>query len=164
MMVAAALVSLMFDTVRGGWEAIPSIGAGTGLVYMLRWFWWRINDWSEIAAMAAAATGFALTKLLGYDDFAQQMIFTTIFATIIWIAVTFLTKPADEETLQSFFDRVKPGGPGWSRFQTAGQQTYSLLPGLSYAAISAASIIAILFGMERSSLARAGWEPVHSFW
>src|SRR6056297_3617378 len=164
MMVAAALVSLMFDTVRGGWEAILSIGAGTGLVYMLRWFWWRINAWSEIAAMAAAATGFALTKLLGYDDFAQQMIFTTIFATIIWIAVTFLTKPADEETLQSFFDRVKPGGPGWSRFQTAGQQTYSLLPGLSYAAISAASIIAILFGMERSSLARAGWEPVHSFW
>src|SRR6056297_641356 len=147
MMVAAALVSLMFDPVRGGWEAILSIGAGTGLVYRLRWFWWRINAWSEIAAMAAAATGFALTKLLGYDDFAQQMIFTTIFATIIWIVVTFLTKPADEETLQSFFDRVKPGGPGWSRFQTAGQQTYSLLPGLSYAAISAVSIIAFLFGM-----------------
>jgi len=156
MMVAAALVSLMFDTVRGGWEAILSIGAGTGLVYMLRWFWWRINAWSEIAAMAAAATGFVLTKFLGYDDFAQQMIFTTIFATIIWIAITFLTKPADEETLQSFFDRVKPGGPGWSRFQTAGQQTYSLLPGLSYAAISAASIIAILFGMGEI-LFGSGW-------
>jgi hypothetical protein len=162
MMVAAALVSLMFDTVRGGWEAILSIGAGTGLVYMLRWFWWRINAWSEIAAMAAAATGFALTKFLGYDDFAEQMIFTTIFATIIWIAVTFMTKPADEKTLQSFFDRVKPGGPGWSRFQTAGQQTYSLLPGLSYAAISAASIISILFGMGEIFFG-SGWMGTGAF-
>ena len=162
MMVAAALVSLMFDTVRGGWEAILSIGAGTGLVYMLRWFWWRINAWSEIAAMAAAATGFALTKLLGYDDFAEQMIFTTIFATIIWVAVTFLTKPADEETLQSFFDRVKPGGPGWSRFVASGEQTYSLLPGISYAAISAASIIAILFGMGEIFFG-SGWMGSASF-
>jgi len=162
MMVAAALVSLMFDTVRGGWEAILSIGAGTGLVYMLRWFWWRINAWSEIAAMAAAATGFGLTKLLGYDDFAEQMIFTTIFATIIWVAVTFLTKPADEETLQSFFDRVKPGGPGWSRFVASGEQTYSLLPGISYAAISAASIIAILFGMGEIFFG-SGWMGSASF-
>ena len=147
MMVSAVIVSLLFDTVRGGWEAILSIGAGTGLVYMLRWFWWRINAWSEIAAMAAAATGFALTKILGYDDFAQQMIFTTIFATIIWVAVTFLTKPDDEQTLQNFFDRVKPGGPGWKRFMRGAETTYSLLPGLGYAAISAVSIIAFLYGM-----------------
>ncbi len=146
-MVAAAAVSLMFDTVRGGWEAILSIGAGTGLVYMLRWFWWRINAWSEIAAMAAAAIGFTLTKFLGYDDFAEQMIFTTIFATIIWVSVTFMTKPADEETLQSFFDRVKPGGPGWRRFLSAGEQPESLVPGVINAAISAVSIIAMLFGM-----------------
>ncbi|REL39058.1 hypothetical protein DYD21_03625 [Rhodohalobacter sp. SW132] len=147
MMVAAVGVSLLFDTVRGGWEAILSIGAGTGLVYMLRWFWWRINAWSEISAMAAAATGFALTKLLGYDDFAQQMIFTTIFATVVWITVTFLTKPDDEVTLQKFFDRVKPGGPGWKRFMTRGEATYSLLPGIGFAAVSAVSIIALLFGM-----------------
>ena len=147
MMVSAVVVSLLFDTVRGGWEAILSIGAGTGLVYMLRWFWWRINAWSEISAMAAAATGFALTKFLGYDDFAQQMIFTTIFATIIWLGVTFLTKPDDEEQLQSFFDRVKPGGPGWKRFMRGGETTYSLLPGFGYAAISAVSIIAFLYGM-----------------
>jgi len=147
MMVAAVIVSLLFDTVRGGWEAILSIGAGTGLVYMLRWFWWRINAWSEIAAMAAAATGFALAKLLGYDDFAQLMIFTTIFATIVWVAATFLTKPDDEQTLQTFFDRVKPGGPGWKRFHTKGEETYSLLPGIGYMIISAVSIIAMLFGM-----------------
>ena len=146
-MAVAILVSYLFDTVRGGWEAILSIGAGTGLVYMLRWFWWRINAWSEIAAMTAAAVGFTLTKIMGYDDFAEQMIFTTIFATIVWVAATYITKPTDEKTLQSFFDRVKPGGPGWGRFLAAGEETYSLLPGILFAAVSGASIIALLFGM-----------------
>ncbi len=162
MMVAAALVSLMFDTVRGGWEAILSIGAGTGLVYMLRWFWWRINAWSEIAAMAAAATGFVLSKILGYDDFAHQMIFTTIFATIVWVAATYFTQPTDEKTLQSFFDRVKPGGPGWKRFTATGVQTYSLVPGAINAAISAASIIAILFGMGEMFFG-SGWLGTGTF-
>ncbi|WP_340103992.1 sodium:solute symporter family protein [Rhodohalobacter sp. 8-1] len=147
MMVAAVIVSLLFDTVRGGWEAILSIGAGTGLVYMLRWFWWRINAWSEISAMTAAAIGSFLAPAIGFDDFASKMIFTTIFATIIWVAVTFITKPDDEEVLQTFFDRVKPGGPGWKRFMRGGEITYSLLPGLGYAAISAVSIIAFLYGM-----------------
>jgi solute:Na+ symporter, SSS family len=161
-MVTAALVSLMFDTVRGGWEAILSIGAGTGLVYMLRWFWWRINAWSEIAAMAAAATGFALTKVLGYDDFAQQMIFTTIFATIIWVGVTFLTRPVEKETLQSFFNRVKPGGPGWKQFARPGEQTYSLVPGIINAGVSAASIIAILYGMGEIFFG-SGWMGTGTF-
>lgn len=147
MMVAAVGVSLLFDTVKGGWEAILSIGAGTGLVYMLRWFWWRINAWSEIAAMAAAAIGSFLAPAIGYDDFASKMIFTTIFATIIWVGVTFFTKPDDEETLQAFFDRVKPGGPGWKRFMAPGEQTYSLLPGLGFVVVSAVSIVSLLFGM-----------------
>lgn len=147
MMISAVIVSLLFDTVRGGWEAILSIGAGTGLVYMLRWFWWRINAWSEISAMTAAAIGSFLAPVIGFDDFASKMIFTTIFATIIWLTVTFLTKPDDEEILQTFFDRVKPGGPGWKRFMTRGEKTYSLLPGLGYVVISAVSIIAFLFGM-----------------
>ncbi len=147
LMITAVIVSYMFDTVRGGWEAILSIGAGTGLVYMLRWFWWRINAWSEIAAMSAAAIGYTLSIFTGLDDFAQQMIFTTVFSTTVWIATTFLTKPEDEQTLQTFFDRVKPGGPGWKRFITAGEKTYSLLPGIGMVVISAASIIGVLFGM-----------------
>lgn len=147
MMISAIGVSLAFDTVKGGWEAILSIGAGTGLVYMLRWFWWRINAWSEIAAMSAAAIGSFLAPVLGFDDFASKMIFTTIFATVIWITATFITPADSDKTLQTFFDRVKPGGPGWSRFVTQGKQTESLLPGLGYAAISAVSIVLLLFGM-----------------
>lgn len=147
MMIAAALVSLMFDTVRGGWEAILSIGAGTGLVYMLRWFWWRINAWSEISAMTAAAIGSFIAPVFGYDDFAAKMIFTTLFATIIWVSVTFMTSADDEATLQRFFDRVKPGGPGWGRFLARNEQTYSLVPGIINVVISGASIVALLFGM-----------------
>lgn len=147
MMIVAVGVSFLFDTVKGGWEAILSIGAGTGLVYMLRWFWWRINAWSEIAAMSAAAIGSFLAPAIGFDDFASKMIFTTVFATIIWIFATFITKPDNEETLQTFFNRVKPGGPGWARFYAPDQQTYSLLPGIANVIVSSISIVVLLFGM-----------------
>jgi solute:Na+ symporter, SSS family len=147
MMLAAIGVSYMFDSVKGGWETILSIGAGTGLVYLLRWFWWRINAWSEIAAMSGAAVGSFLAPMVGFEGFAEKMIFTTVFATIIWVAATFFTAPDDEETLQDFYDRVKPGGPGWQRFCSAGEKRYSLLPGAACVAISATSIIALLFGM-----------------
>jgi len=147
MMVCAVIVSLLFDTVRGGWEAILSIGAGTGLVYMLRWFWWRINAWSEIAAMTAAAIGFFLSGWLGYEGFAARMIFTTIFSTTVWVLATWLTPPDDEVTLQGFFDRVQPGGPGWQRFNTGGEPTESLWGGVGQVVISALSIILFLYAM-----------------
>ena len=107
-MLAAIGVSLLFDTVRGGWELILSIGAGTGLVYLLRWYWGRINAWSEISAMSAAAIGSLIAPLLGFDDFATKMIFTTLFSTTIWVPVTLLTRPTDPEHLHRFFERVMP--------------------------------------------------------
>lgn len=80
---------------------------------MLRWFWWRINAWSEITAMIAAAAGSFLAPAIGYEGFADKMIFTTILATISWVSVTFMTAPESDKTLQKFFDQVRPGGPGW---------------------------------------------------
>jgi len=147
MMLAAVGVSYLFDSVKGGWETILSIGAGTGLVYMLRWFWWRINAWSEIAAMSGAALGSFLAPAAGFEGFAARMIFTTIFATVIWVTVTIATVPEDDNTLRAFYDRVKPGGPGWKRFSSAGGKTPSLLPAIVCVAVSAASIIALLVGM-----------------
>ncbi|MEX1010849.1 MAG: sodium:solute symporter family protein [Balneolaceae bacterium] len=146
MMVSAIVVSWFFDTVRGGWEAILSIGAGTGLVYMLRWFWWRINAWSEIAAMTAAAIGFFISGPLGYDGFAAKMIFTLLFSTVIWVSVTFLTTPDDDETLQSFCDRVRPGGPGWKRFRKQGESHESLWPAVGKVILSSGAIILLLYG------------------
>ncbi len=147
MMISAVIVSLLFDTVRGGWEAILSIGAGTGLVYMLRWFWWRINAWSEIAAMSTAAIASFAAGPIGYEGFAAKMIFTLIVTTIVWLAATWLTRPDDEEILQAFYDRVRPGGPGWGRFRRAGDDPESLWKGVGYVVVAASSIILFLYAM-----------------
>ena len=157
MMAAAITVSYFFDTVKGGWEAILSIGAGTGLVFMLRWFWWRINAWSEITAMVAAAIGSFLAPQLGYDDFASKMIFTTIFSTICWVAVTFLTKPESDQTLQAFFNRVRPGGPGWKHFTADGQPVEPIWPAVIKVAVSALAIIFTLYGMGQIFFGSALW-------
>ncbi len=109
----AILVSWFFDNVKDGWEAILALGAGTGPVYLLRWFWWRINAWSEIAAMAGAAVGVIIAAFIGIDGLAHTLFFTTAFTTVIWLSVTFMTRPADSETLLSFYEKVRPGGPGW---------------------------------------------------
>ena len=146
-MLIAILVSYFFDTVKGGWEAILSIGAGTGLVFMLRWFWWRINAWSEITAMVAAAVGSFLAPELGYDHFADKMIFTTLFSTLCWITVTFLTAPEEEQTLHTFYRQVKPGGPGWEIVAPKGEKRESLWPAVIKVGVSAASILCFLYGM-----------------
>ncbi len=112
----AILVSWFFDNVKDGWEAILALGAGTGPVYLLRWFWWRINAWSEIAAMSGAAFGVILAANLGVDGLASTILFTTAVSTVIWLTVTFLTKPADDSVLASFCALVKPGGPGWKHY------------------------------------------------
>ncbi|MEX2574791.1 MAG: sodium:solute symporter family protein [Balneolaceae bacterium] len=147
MMISAIVVSLFFDTVRGGWEAILSIGAGTGLVYMLRWFWWRINAWSEISAMTTAAVVSLSSGWFGYDGFAAKMIFTTVITTGVWLLVTYLTRPDDDETLRTFYNRVKPGGPGWSRFRKPGDTAPSLWNEAGLVVVSALSIILFLYAM-----------------
>ena len=117
MMCIAIGVSLMFDSVKSGWEFILSLGAGTGMVYLLRWYWWRINAWSEISAMVAAIIGSIMAPQFGLNEFADKMIFTTLFTTIIWLAVTFLTNPEPIEILEKFYNKIKPLGPGWSQFE-----------------------------------------------
>lgn len=146
-MAFAILVSYFFDTVKGGWEAILSIGAGTGLVFMLRWFWWRINAWSEITAMITAAIGSFLAPELGYDDFAGKMIFTTILSTVSWLSVTYLTSPESDDTLQRFFNQVQPGGPGWKRFTKDGTPVEPIWPAVIKVTLAALSIIFFLYGM-----------------
>jgi len=147
-MIFAVIVSYMFDTVKGGWEAILSIGAGTGLVYMLRWFWWRINAWSEIAAMTAAAAGSFIAEPLGFNGFAEIMIFTMCFSTVIWITVTLITREVDFETLEAFYKRVKPGGPGWKPFVSEGMRQESLLPGIGKVLLGSISILLCLYSMS----------------
>lgn len=145
LIITGIIVSYFFETVKGGWEFILSLGAGAGLVYMLRWYWWRINAWSEIAAMAAALIGSMLAGPLGFGDFAAKMIFTTVFTTIIWISVTFMTSPEDRQVLERFYHKVRPAGPGWRRL--AGEEPQeSLRPAIVNTILAVHVVIGTLFG------------------
>src|SRR5439155_20101459 len=94
-----------------------------GLVLSLRWYWWRVNAWSEISAMIASAVvsflaHMYLVRVYTKDDpriIAVTMLITIVVSTITWLAVTYLTPPEPDETLNAFYTRVRPGGPGWAR-------------------------------------------------
>jgi Na+/proline symporter len=123
LMVAAALVTLVLDSARQAFELLLSIGAGTGLIYLLRWYWWRINAWSEISAMASSfvvAVGFFLAARAGSGVPSHVALLLSVAATsLVWVTVTFLTAPTPRETLVRFYERVRPAGPGWSAVRAA---------------------------------------------
>jgi Na+/proline symporter len=145
MILVAIVISYFFDSVKGGWQAILSLGAGVGPVYILRWLWWRINAWSEISAMLAAAVGSLALYVAGIDDFATVLLSNTIFSSIVWVLITYLTQPEPKETLESFAERVKPPGPGWASFA---ENKVPLFPDLLKAFGGVAGIILTMFGMH----------------
>ena len=106
-------------SIEGAWRIIIALGAGTGLVYILRWYWWRINAWSEISAMLTALVTFTVLTVGGILEptdpleGAYVMLITTVVTTVVWVAVTYLTPPTAQETLHRFYRRVRPGGAGW---------------------------------------------------
>jgi solute:Na+ symporter, SSS family len=119
LVIASAWVSVHLTSIASGWEIVMEIGAGTGAVYLLRWYWWRINAWSEISAMAAslAATA-ALNALHPFHGsspvvFAKTAMTTTAVTTVVWLAVTLLTSAEPRETLEAFYRLVRPDVRGW---------------------------------------------------
>jgi SSS family solute:Na+ symporter len=120
LMVASLVVMGFLTSVEQGWKLLIGLGAGTGLVFILRWYWWRVNAWSEISAMVASfVTSLVLTRFghstgdPGTRDYAVTMITTVGITTVVWLAVTLLTAPESDQTLDRFYRRVRPGGPGW---------------------------------------------------
>ncbi|HYK59701.1 MAG TPA: sodium:solute symporter family protein, partial [Bryobacteraceae bacterium] len=117
--VVSGVVTFYLNSIAGAWKLLIVTGAGTGLVLLLRWFWWRINAWSEVSAMSAAfVTSLTLQLGVGLDsdkpvDFAWIMIITISATSIVWLTVTFLTKPESEQTLLKFYLRARPGISGW---------------------------------------------------
>ena len=120
LMVLSLVVMSFLTSVEQGWKLLIGLGAGTGLVFILRWYWWRVNAWSEISAMTAS---FVTSVLLAAFDqdlsnpagamYARTMLITVVVTTIIWLTVTMLTAPESNATLDAFYRRVRPGGPGW---------------------------------------------------
>ena len=118
-MALSLVVTYYMNRITGGWELVLTLGAGTGLVYILRWYWWRVNAWSEIAAMSAALIVSLSLRWSGTFDaatplgFAQTMLTTVGITSVIWVAATFMTAPEPEAKLIEFYRRVRPAGPGW---------------------------------------------------
>lgn len=126
LMILSALLALTLQNAFEVFDLLVTFGAGTGLVFILRWFWWRINAWSEITAMfVSGILSIVLVKTdLGDFLFAPETgvfpewmnyPFVVLVTTAIWMAVTLMTKPESDETLRSFYKKIQPGGPGWAK-------------------------------------------------
>jgi Na+/proline symporter len=119
--LASIAVTSQLSSVEQAWKFLLALGAGTGLVLILRWYWWRINAWSEISAMIASF----VVSIIAFNTIPQRfaagdpradstvMLVTVAVSTIAWLTVTFLTQPEPQAFLESFYRRVRPGGRGW---------------------------------------------------
>lgn len=114
LMIVSVIVTLFISRISGAWEFILECGAGLGLVLIFRWFWWRINAWSEISAIAAPFIALPVVKMYGIV-FPLSLYYLVGFTTVVWLVVTFLTKPTEEKVLLDFYKRVYPGGALWKK-------------------------------------------------
>ncbi|MBN1531793.1 MAG: Na+:solute symporter [Spirochaetes bacterium] len=119
LMLISIVVTFFMDSIVDAWKVLMALGAGTGLVYILRWFWWRINAWSEISAMSAAFVT-SLVLQFGFhldeknpQDFAWLLLITVGITTAVWLSVTLATKPEPREVLLSFYRKVRPNPALW---------------------------------------------------
>ena len=126
LMIVSSILALMLNNALQLFQIILMFGAGTGSIFILRWFWWRINAWSEIAAMICSGVVSILFEftpigsMIFSEDFIQPYFkfpMVVLITTFVWVAVTFMTKPDDDETLVKFYKKTKPGGPGWKRIK-----------------------------------------------
>jgi solute:Na+ symporter, SSS family len=158
---ASIFVTMQLQTIEGAWRFLLALGAGTGLVLILRWYWWRINAWSEISSMIASfvISVTMITVVKGRfpaGDLradAWVMLTTVALSTVVWLTVTFLTKPEPDAVLERFYRRVRPGGPGWARVSEKAGFGRESIPGGALAWTNwIAGIVAVyssLFGIGR---------------
>ena len=119
LMVLSGMLTFALDSIGLAWAFVLESGAGLGLVLILRWYWWRVNAWSEIAATVAPMVGLAGLKLFTTVAFPDSLLYLVAWTTVCWLIVTWLTRPEPEAHLVAFYRRVRPGGPGWKRIAFA---------------------------------------------
>jgi SSS family solute:Na+ symporter len=121
--IVAALLSYVLTSAQEAFQILISIGAGTGLLYLLRWFWWRINAWCEVVAMASSFGISIVLFVMGKTGhplpFAQSTLFSVAFTTVCWVITAFVTAPTSRERLVAFYKKVHPAGPGWTKIRLA---------------------------------------------
>ncbi|GAC1650645.1 MAG: Na+:solute symporter [Acidobacteriaceae bacterium] len=155
LVVCSAYASVQLTSIAQGWQIVLEVGAGTGAVYLLRWYWWRINAWSEISAMG---TALLTTLILHFEHpfagtapvlFAKTALTTAGVTTVAWLAVTFLTRPEPNAVLDSFYQRVRPDVRGWKPVAArlpGVAQTRDLGANLGAWALGCLMVYLILFG------------------
>ena len=126
LMILSAFLALAMQNAMGIFNLLLSFGAGTGLIFILRWFWWRINSWSEITAMFSSGILAILLETTSLRTFLfnietgllpdwAELPFVMVVTTIIWLTATYMTQSETKEVLRSFYRKIQPGGPGWSK-------------------------------------------------
>lgn len=146
LMVIAIAFTGFIESISGVWEFLIECGAGLGLVLILRWYWWRINAWSEIAASLAPFIFYSVSRFILGWEFPNSYFLTIGGTTVVWVAVTYLTAPTDREHLIKFYQRVKPDGWWPSSFKTKDETAGRRIAWLFVAWISAiAFVYSVLF-------------------
>lgn len=154
LMVLAAALSYMIESAGEGFGVLLQIGAGTGLIFILRWFWWRINAYTEIAGMVisfvVAIAFLFVDSAFGYELTGNiKLVAGIAITTIGWVAVTFMTRPTDMDTLRSYYKLIRPSGKGWARrlgVEDAGAKPGSLPLGVLAMLVGTIGVYCGLFG------------------
>jgi uncharacterized sodium:solute symporter family permease YidK len=156
LMIVSASIALLLTNALQLFDIILMFGAGTGLIFILRWFWWRLNAWTEISAMVASGLISILIAFTPIGDilFGDGGVFPAyarfpfvVFSSMaIWLTVTFLTKPESKEVLYRFYRKTQPGGPGWKKVISEAKSDNEDLIQTSEAWSVPAGIIAMLVG------------------
>src|ERR1700723_1483342 len=168
LVIATGYVSAQLSSIRSGWQVVLQVGAGTGSVYMLRWYWWRINAWSEISAMIPAVVvtlpvhwqGLAQTLVgrstlfTGSDTviFAKDILTTTLLTTLVWVGVTLATAKEPDSILLSFYRKVMPDVTGWKPIAALAPeipQTHDLARNLWCWILGCVMVYSALFGVGK---------------
>ncbi len=157
-----AIAAFYADSVGAVFRLVIAIGTGPGVVLILRWFWWRINAWAELAAMVAgflAGVFTTVVPVMTIDDFGVRLMVITVFTAVIWITVMYLTPPESEAILERFYRKVRPGGPGWRRFrERTGVEPRQTL-GLDLLRIVAAAMVLLGLMFATGSALLLNWVP-----
>ncbi len=150
--ILGAGLGLILTSATQAFSLLLLLGAGTGLIYILRWFWWRINAYTEIVAMVSSliiASYFNFVHdELGLYPLAswQKIVIGAVLTTAVWIVATFFTRPDSDETLQNFVMKVNPGGPGWKRFSGSDSQPWPVPRGILSMVLGCTAVYGFLLG------------------
>ena len=158
--VLAGLTSLMMTSVAKAWMFWTLLGAGAGLVKLMRWYWWRINAWSEIAAMGNSLVLSTLLNTFTRLPYWEKLVLNIGVSTAVWVTVTLMTRPADTEKLVQFYRKVRPSAFGWGPIAalagTDGEKPISLRREALYWGVSVVFIYALTFGLGKLVLLEWG--------